>query len=222
MTSPALDFSASLTSHRQLIARLKSFYLAFSQHGGCNLSSLNFKSITLNFTFITLKFTYHFMAHASLLHNAIPQLLTLVPYLPPRATWYQQTMVFTFISRTFMKILKYSDSSMNAFVGLLVTPLPQAMTSSCSIFCLWINYLSMWDPCFWLYGCFISLKAAAVGTCFWEVQVYHRNLISLIIVTCLGISVGLCALTSLYEVVGLFFFPQMLLLFIYHRLIYLQ
>lgn len=110
----------------------------------------------------------------------------MVPYLPPRATWYQQTMLFTFISRTCMKILKDPDSSMDAFVGLLVTSLPQDMTSSYSFFCLLINYLSMWDPCFWLYGCFISLNAAAMGTCFWKVQVYHRNFISLIFLTCLG------------------------------------
>lgn len=56
-------------------------------------------------------------------------------------------------------------------------------------FLVLINYLSMWDPCFWLYGCLFSLKAAAGGDlaeCFWEVQVYLMNLISLVFLTCSG------------------------------------
>lgn len=49
VTTPSLDFSASLTSHRQLMPRLKSSYLAFSWRGGCNLQLVNFTFITLNF-----------------------------------------------------------------------------------------------------------------------------------------------------------------------------
>lgn len=59
--------------------RLKSSYLAFNQYGGCNLHSVNF-------TFITLNVICHFIAQQSLFHSAIPQLFTVIPYLPPRAT----------------------------------------------------------------------------------------------------------------------------------------
>lgn len=64
-TTSVLDFSASLISHRQLTPRLKSSYLYFSWHGGCNLHSVNF-------TFITLNFIYQFIAQSSLLPSAIP------------------------------------------------------------------------------------------------------------------------------------------------------
>lgn len=118
VTTPALDFSVSLTCRAWFMPRLKSSYLAFSRHGGCNLHSVNFM-------FVTLNFICHFIAQSSLLCNAIPypSISTVIPYFPPGATYYQQTMLLAFFPRTSMKILKDPDMSMNPFGGLLVTSL---------------------------------------------------------------------------------------------------
>lgn len=56
----------------------------------------------------------------------------------------------------------------------------QKITGFCSVFCLLGNYLSMWDPCFRLHGCLISWCYVDLAECFWKIQVYCRNLISLL------------------------------------------
>lgn len=105
--------------------------------------------------------------------------------------------------------------SLCPFGELLVMSLLQKITASCSVLCLLGNYLSMWNPSFWIYGCLVSLKAAVrwtllsafknskctVGSWFhfstWPVQ---------------GISVELWSLTSIYKAVCFFpkfvFFPK--------------